>query len=825
MSNELTRLHQFITEKFNLDELDELCFDLGVNTGELGRSGLSVKVRELLILIGRTRRYDALLKELALKRSDSFDIFGLRVDTAYQEILYAALPFFGDVYISIEQLSRLENLPPIEGSPPYKGLSYFTLEDEALFFGRNTLKQMLIEQIAGRPFIAVVGASGSGKSSVVRAGALPELIRQGWSVLIITPTAHPLTELSRAFYPHDELAQRNFCQSLSQNIQALHQYSLSLANQTLLVIDQFEELFTHSDGGEQEQYEQQVFVESLLYAVEADNKLTVLIILRSDFYDRCSSFAELFPLVAKHQLPVEAMKREALKDAIMEPARQNGWLIQEGLDKLILDDLGDEPGSLPFLSHVLRETWERRRANVLTLSGYRDAGGVKGAIETTAEEVWASFNRNPAKQAIMRDIFMSLTELGEVDSIGVHIPDTRRRMLRSALRSESIVEPIFDDVINTLVRRRLVRIDTDYVEVAHEIIIRAWSRLQKWLETEREFLKWHRRFAEIVIKWEKDNENSGHLQQGILLDETLRKFREHESEFTSTERVFVSRSIKRSRTRRQLITIAILALLTLAFIATVAALTLAQRNRDLRAQSLQAISAFSTINIPYSNRSAGDLRSEQLLFQKLYTLERTNSDYVNVLARLDDVLGMLNSRDNLFWTFSQDAKWIAYGDSARNVYLWDWQTEDVPIVIGVRRNGQNIWWLAFSANADLFASPGGAPGSVEVWDLNDLEAPRFILEGLKYGIAQIQSIAVSPDGRWVVGGGVGQVAVIWDLEDEDDVQNPQLLLDAEDGDGSQIITIQFSTSGQWLGLRNEDGQLFLWQFKEGAWNLLTSPSK
>ena len=248
----------------------------------------------------------------------------------------------------------------------------------------------------------IIGASGSGKSSVVRAGVIPSLKKGvalidgtvppedsvNWRVHIWTPTAHPLealaTELTRDSKSVTAIA--TLMDDLMQDPRSLGFFlgRQNFKHHTLLVIDQFEELFTLC----RDNFEREAFIDNLLTAISGKGQITLILTLRADFYAHLAQYPELRDAVAHQQEYIGPMTTEELRRAIEEPAKHAHWTFEPGLVDLILHDVGDEPGALPLLSHTLLETWKRRAGHTLTLKGYADAGGVHGAISHTAESVY-----------------------------------------------------------------------------------------------------------------------------------------------------------------------------------------------------------------------------------------------------------------------------------------------------------------------------------------------------------------------------------------------------------------------------------------------------
>src|ERR1051325_3045480 len=302
-------------------------------------------------------------------------------------------------FLDLAQSARQEDAPA-PGIPPYKGLLFFDESDAELFFGREALTAHLARRVedlamdSSSRFLAVVGASGSGKSSLLRAGLAVALGRAGWNVHIFTPGINP---------------------SKALEMQLETDQNASGAECLLILVDQFEETFTlcHDES------ERVAFIEKLLELAQEPSKKTVVVIaLRADFYSHCAQYPLLRQAVAGEQEYIGQMTAEELRGAIEEPAKRGGWEFEPGLVDVLLSDIGaqgtdePEPGSLPLLSHALLATWERRRGRTFTLDGYYASGGVRGAIAETAESGFTD-QLNQTQQEIARDVFLRLTELGE----------------------------------------------------------------------------------------------------------------------------------------------------------------------------------------------------------------------------------------------------------------------------------------------------------------------------------------------------------------------------------------------------------------------------
>ncbi len=426
------------------------------------------------------------------------------------------------------------NEPPAPGEPPFKGLEFFDEADANLFFGREQLVEKLADSIRSQRFLAVVvGASGSGKSSLVRAGLIPAIRRDvpperlyEWRVFVMTPTAHPLEALAVALTRDAEsvTATATLLDDLARDPRSLQlwlrrmsendtTHPSSLIAHHLLVVDQFEELFTLC----RDEFEREQFIDNLLDAVgvQSDSSagrtqlLTLVITLRADFYSHLAQYPELRDAVAKQQEYIGPMSVEELRRAMEEPAKRGNWEFEPGLVDLILRDVGGEPGALPLLSHALLETWKRRSGHRMTLKGYAESDGVRGAIAHTAESTYQQLS--PEQQNIARNIFLRLTELGEGTE------DTRRRAEIRELETGDIERANVREVLTLLADARLITTHESTAEVAHEALIREWPRLREWLNENRDGLKLHRHLTEAAQEWELLERDPSALYRGARL--------------------------------------------------------------------------------------------------------------------------------------------------------------------------------------------------------------------------------------------------------------------------------------------------------------------
>jgi WD40 repeat protein len=355
--------------------------------------------------------------------------------------------------------------------------------------------------------VAVVGASGSGKSSVLRAG------------LIGAVRAGEVAGVERAHLMTPGAAPRRVLED---------------GRSELVVVDQFEELFTLCDDAGR----RHAFIAALL---EVGGP--VAIGMRADLYGRLGDHPELARAVAANQVLLAAMSDAELERAVTEPAELAGLRLEPGLGELALRDVAGEPGALPLLSHALRATWERRNGRTLTVEGYREAGGVASAVAQTADRLVASL---PDTQRLLtRSVFLRLTELGDGAA------ESRRRATIEELVPEGVSPHVVQALLERLAEARLVTLGDGTAEVAHEVLIRAWPTLRRWLDEDREGIRLHRQLGSAARLWDAGGRDASDLYRGTRLGAAADWAELHREELNATERSFIDASLREaSRERR-----------------------------------------------------------------------------------------------------------------------------------------------------------------------------------------------------------------------------------------------------------------------------------
>ncbi|MEV5435136.1 helix-turn-helix domain-containing protein [Streptomyces sp. NPDC052682] len=458
-----------------------------------------------------------------------------------------------------EALAGEERQEEAGAAPPYRGLARFEPDDRELFFGRDALVDELNELVSRCPFAVVFGASGSGKSSLLRAGLIPrlqeEIAQQGHAAVlrILTPGARPATTYGHLLTPEAD------------------------DPESWVVVDQFEEVFTLC----RERAERDRFLDLLLAARDPGSRLRVLIAVRSDFYARCAEHPRLAEALHGSGLLVRSMTAEELREAVVRPAQAAGLIVERALTARIVEDVLDEPGGLPMLSHALLETWRRRKGRMLTLAAYEAAGGVRGAIAASAEEAYGELS--PAQAHAARHLFLRMVEPGQGNA------DTRRPLSWEEMAGWE--DPEVRAVAGRLIRARLLTTDDDGVQLAHEALITCWPRLREWIDVDRERLRHHRQLTDAARTWLEHDRDPGTLYRGTRLARAEELFAGDDGGdggLTSEERAFLvaaveqraaeERAAVRARRRSRTLTASLCAVLAVALVVGLAAVRLRQES-------------------------------------------------------------------------------------------------------------------------------------------------------------------------------------------------------------------------------------------------------
>ncbi len=613
---------------------------------------------------------------------------------------------------------------PLAGTEcPYRGLLAFEPADRQFFFGREGVVCELIERLTPGRLLAVVGASGSGKSSVLRAGIIAA-VRAGEVMGIkrarlLTPGAYP-------------------------------DHTPGEDPRELIVVDQFEELFTLCTDADL----RLEFIDALL-----GTACPVVIGVRADMYGRLGAHSELARAVAANQILLGAMTDDELERAVVEPAHLAGLRLEPGLVQLAVREVAGEPGALPLLSHALRATWERRDGRTLTVEGYRQSGGVGGAVAQTADELL--HDMAAGRRDLARGMFVRLTDLGDDTAA------TRRRVRIDELVPEGVSPEVVGALLERLADARLVTLGEGTAEVAHEVLIREWPTLRGWLEEDRDGIRLHRQLGDAARMWEAGGREPSDLYRGPRLVAATDWVRTNRPELNAIERGFLDASaqeadrdrrtqLRANRRLRGLLAGAV-ALLAVAVLAGVVALV---QRHHAQAQALTSDA---------ERVGAEALVQKNLDLAMLYAVAgvklqnrlATRGDLLEELQNNSFAMRYIRASDNQITSLAVNSsgKLLAMGDSAGVVRFEDmsrWRPNGTPVTLSGSIPQEA---MAFSPDGRTLAvlTEGGSPDAgIQAGPTNlyaiDVATHRTRLLGSWSGVFSSvpypsASLAYDPQGR------------------------------------------------------------------------------
>ncbi|MGW1072852.1 caspase, EACC1-associated type [Streptomyces sp. NPDC002537] len=717
-------------------------------------------------------------------------------------------------------------LPPADVPCPYPGMEPFRPEDHAHFFGREDVTGRLLDAVCapgadGRPLV-LVGSSGAGKSSLLRAGLLAGLDhRRGagrpdvpWPALLLpAPGPHPLRTLAERWahatgHPADEVHE---ALAAGERLPAPRP---GFPACRLLVVDQFEETFTRCTDPE----ERARFIGALC-AAEDDPAVRprVVLGLRADHYGSCLAHPELVRALERGQFTVPPMGGKALRAAIERPALAAGLTLEDGLVDRLLADLWQDPGAdgpadeapeataLPFLAHALRETWLRRSGAALTLAGYQATGGIRQSVATTTEALYQDLDapgRTALRELLLRMI--QLTASAEAVRRRVELPDLLAGRPEDGRR-------IVTDVCDRLAAARLVTVDQGGAQISHEALLRAWPRLRSWIREATAELLAHQQLSEAATAWEEHGRDPGYLYTRGRLEQ-IRPWLTEAGEpgpsiaLTATERAFAEAGVRAARrTRRRRVAFAAVAACLALLLTGVGTFAVIERGRSQQRAAVldsKLIAGQAEAMRPLDATAALDL--SLAAYRAAPTVEARTSLLRSALAPVTRGLTG-HTGEVVKLAFHKDGKALASSSKDGTVRLWDFSDPYRPVSGPVLRTGGSV---AAAWRPDGRYLVGATRDALFVWDTADALHPRQVAR-VPAGRDEVsRGVAFSPDGRtFAVPVQNGRVW-LWDVSDPVHPVSTSVQI-AEDKTDRIVGEVAYSPDGRVLAASVQDESLRL----------------
>ncbi|MCC5644003.1 WD40 repeat domain-containing protein [Nostoc sp. CHAB 5824] len=673
---------------------------------------------------------------------------------------------------------------------PYRGLFHFGPNDADVFFGREIFIEELYSATKTHNFIPVLGASGSGKSSVVLAGLVPKLQKEGedhWQFTHFRPGFDPFYALAVALVPlytpkldqTEQIAQARKMASYLQNGSVLLLDVFAKIrqnhsnNRVLLIADQFEEIYTLCNNQEIRHKFLDCLLASLETPISLSSSATVLVTtMRADFLGNALSYRPFADVLRNADVKLGPMNREELTQVIEKPAQKLEVTFEAGLVERILDDVENQPGHLPLLEFALTELWNKRTAKQLTHKIYEEIGQVEGALARHADNKYG--NLTDDKKEKVRRIFIQLVRPGEGTE------DTRRVAMKTELgeQSWSLVKQLADARL-VVTSRNLSSQET--VEVVHEALIRNWRELRKWMETNRDFRAWQERLRAAKRQWKATEKDPGSLLRGAALAEAEEKLKERPEDLID-EKEFIEQSIQErdrlkqaeaARIKREKRTAQQIAAGSLVAVVISTGLSLIAWDQKNKSQLNQAES-LSRYSLSLLNDEHKELEAFVTAIKAgkiLHSQHTTNPDGMNALQeaitkgrernRLEGHNGSVNSV-----SFSPDGKTLASGSGDKTIKLWNVETGQLIRTLTGHNNA--VVSVSFSPDGKTLASGSGNTShssssgdkTIKLWNVETGQLIRTLTGHNN----TVNSVSFSPDGKTLVSGSDDDTIKFWDVK-------------------------------------------------------------
>ncbi len=709
---------------------------------------------------------------------------------------------------------------------PYLGLAAFKSEDAANFFGREFVTRQLVSTVNKKPFVAVVGASGSGKSSVIFAGLIPQLKqdkKRNWLIVNFRPGNNPFESLAIGLLqglPHTKnlTPQPPSLQGKGDNLNSNRLTELELevelrsGNNSLenfvepflienqkshlaIILDQFEELFTLCNHAET----RRLFIDNLLNLIKVPG-CTVIITLRADFYAEALSYRPLADALQDAQVNLAAMDEEELQAAIEKPAANYSVNLEEGLSQRLIDAVLESPSNLPLLEFTLTQLWEKQQDGRLTHQAYEEIGGVETALANHAEAIYAQLIADKER---VQQIFIQLVQPSERSA------DIRRLAIREEVGDWDLVSRLADARLVVTNRNQVTGIET--VEIIHEALIKNWRRLQKWMREDGEFRYWQEQLRVFIRQWENSDRDNGALLRGKPLIDAEEWLSQRLNQISLVERDFINLSLelrrieaRERRVARRRVIVGLVGGLIAAVILTVIAEFQSQRADQQRLES--EINQVKTLSL-----TAKTLLNSGNQVEALTSTLVANKKLIELKNNLDVETrnGLFSSLLENFNSIHEYNSLVGHDASVNSVSFSD---DGRLLASGSQDNTIKIWRLNRSPLAPL--NKGGfkqlAPLAKGGW--GDLNAGKYdntqLIQTLRGHQDGVFSVIISPENKFIIAGSFDNTVSLWRYNSTTGLfeNRPSVTISEPDG----LWGVAFNSSNNIIATATENGNVKFW---------------
>jgi WD40 repeat protein/energy-coupling factor transporter ATP-binding protein EcfA2 len=697
---------------------------------------------------------------------------------------------------------------------PYKGLKKFESADKDLFFGRDQFLRGLVNELEQTNFILLLGASGSGKSSVVRAGLIP-LLSTEWGSRLVNLTFTPDKDPFESFYAslcnkykqsEAEIAREAKADTLAQVVESLKKPD----EYWFILIDQFEELFTPSVAEKQKN-----FIQSLVELSKTkQSSVKIIGTMRADFLDRLSPYPQLVKATDKHRPLIAEMQPDELRLAIEQPAAHHGVVFKTGLVEEIIKNIQGQAGYLPLLQYTLNLLWDEEvrtgsiKDRTLNITTYHQLGGVRGALQQHIDSIYN--NLTEVEKLATQKIFLKLVDIGENSEVGSEWKPVRRRALRSEF-SDKLEQTMLANLINEnlLVSDLPPKSQESTIEIAHEILLTSWTTLNTWIAENRHAISLRNRLNEDVANWQAKKADD-ELWSGSKLEKVVElskdsTFNEVLGGFSDTANQFIDASVGlRDRQRRRTI-IGLTSFSVVAFILAGAAGLGWWFTEFQRQQTITGLTTASQELFDSNKEFDALLTSINAAKQVKQSAFGVNPDMeFQVKVALQQAIYRVKEQNRLekhkagvnYVSFSPNGQLLASASDDATIKLWDVATgKEIRTLTG---HGDTVDVVRFSPNDQLLASASVTDKTVKLWDIaTGKEIDTLFFEG------RVTNLSFSPDGKLLVASGFNNAVKLWDVTTRREISTLT-------GHRANVNSVNFGPDGKLLASSSGDNTIKLW---------------